>query len=121
MQGEARGLGAVGSWGMEVGDWRGGGGKSALLVFDPGQRYTRGHRTTAAVHLAEAKPPPAPSETTHAVLKNFHLFKIYLFSLTAKYIAKKKVSYRNPACHQNKGKKRAACSRLSLNGCHEGF
>lgn len=61
VQGEARGLGAVGSWGMEVGDWRGEGRKSALLVFDPGQRYTRGHGMTAAVHLAEAKPPPAPS------------------------------------------------------------
>lgn len=55
VQGEARGLGALVSWGMEVGDWMAGGVKSALLVFDPGQRYTRGHRTTAAVHLVEAR------------------------------------------------------------------
>lgn len=61
VQGEARGLEALGSWGMEVGDWRAGGVKSALLVFDPGQRYTRGHRTTAVVHLVEARNSPAPS------------------------------------------------------------
>lgn len=46
-----------GQWGW--GDL--GGHKSALLVFDPGQHYTRGHRMTAAVHLVEAQPPSIPT------------------------------------------------------------
>lgn len=33
VQGEARGLGAVGSWGMEVGDWRGGGANQLYLCL----------------------------------------------------------------------------------------
>lgn len=39
-----------GVWRWAIGGLGNGqGGKSALLVFDPGQHYTRGHRTTAAV------------------------------------------------------------------------
>lgn len=104
--GRGKGPWSGGILGYGGGRLEGWGCKSALLVFDPGQRYTRGHRTTAAVHLAEAKPPPAPSETTHAVPKNFHLFKIYLFSLTAKYIAKKKKGeLQKPRLPSKQGKK----------------
>lgn len=59
--GRGKGPWSVGILGYGGGRWEGWGGKSALLVFDPGQRYTPGHRTTAAVHLVEAQPPPALS------------------------------------------------------------
>lgn len=44
---------SIGILGYGGGRIEGEGSKSALLVFDPGQHCTRGHRTTAAVHLVE--------------------------------------------------------------------